>query len=112
MGAHHGTSPRAIQRRTLRSIRAIWRFAQTSSRVASIATPNCPAGRDRARRFRHHSRSSLGIACTAEQSVQVLRGASAGRASFSHVVSLVHAATVARLVGGHNEPVPTRRARV
>lgn len=84
MRAHHGTSPRAIQRRTLRSIRAIWRFAQTSSRVASIATPNCPAGRDMARRFRHHSRSSLGITGTAEQSVQVLRGASAGRASFFH----------------------------
>ena len=86
MRAHHGTSPRAIQRRTLRSIRAIWRFAQTSSRVAAIATPNCPAGRDRARRATTDQQipTSPGYACALRELVQALRGASAGRASFFH----------------------------
>lgn len=86
MAAHHGTSPRAIQRRTLRSMRATWRRAQISSRMQAIASPLCPAGRDRARRATNDVRplSSLGAACTGESAVQALRGASAGRASFFH----------------------------
>lgn len=85
MRAHHGTSPRAIQRLTLRSMRATWRRAQMSSRVQlSISTPNCPAGRDRARRATTDQQipSSPGFACALRELVQALRGASAGRASF------------------------------
>lgn len=85
MRAHHGTSPRAIQRLTLRSMRATWRRAQSSSRVQlSISSPYCPAGRDRARRATTDQQipSSPGFACALRELVQALRGASAGRASF------------------------------
>lgn len=83
MGGPHSSTPAAISRRTLRSMRFSERRAHTASREAAIAAPlDCPAGRDMARCSATDVSSSLRQACISRKPVQAIGGASAGRALF------------------------------